>query len=240
MITERINQDERFETLSFSYHAVTVVYRARVSLQIKACDKGDSVGKALEETTIPQTVWPAAYPASEKLIDDSSRIFGGRKIKVLEIGSGTGLFGLTAAALGQKVVVTDTNEVSLALLAMHPQVAPRRLRWGNDDDAAAILEEFDGPFDAIIGCDVFYFSASLRAGMKTVSRLLRPGGSFLLASAVRSDEIEDEIERIPETFSAEFVVTAKEDIQCRGGPYPGQVHTKNQFRHVLWMELQRR
>ncbi|KAM7529713.1 hypothetical protein LguiB_033123 [Lonicera macranthoides] len=87
-----------------------------------------------------------------------------RRLRILELGSGTGLVGIAAAAiLGANVTVTDlphvipnlqfNAEANSAVLAIHGgSVDVAALDWGENEHMEAIGREFD----LIIGSDVVY------------------------------------------------------------------------------------
>ncbi|XP_022741568.1 protein N-lysine methyltransferase METTL21A-like [Durio zibethinus] len=107
-----------------------------------------------------------------------------RKLKILEIGSGTGLAGIAAAVtLGAKVTVTDLPHVipnlqfnvdaNADLVAQNGgtvNVAP--LRWGEDEDVEAIGREFD----LVLASDVVYHDHLFQPLIETLRFLLNGGG----------------------------------------------------------------
>ena len=108
--------------------------------------------------------WDAAFVLAEWLEQHVHRV---RRRRVLELGSGTGLVGLSAAALGADVTLTDvhpevlqlhaknieTNQASVA--AAGGSVRSLRLEWGEAADATDALRY--GPFDVLLGSDILYF-----------------------------------------------------------------------------------
>ncbi|XP_020229570.1 protein-lysine methyltransferase METTL21D [Cajanus cajan] len=136
-------------------------------------------------------LWPAAtalvslldrrraHPPSSPL----SAAFHGRR-SILELGSGTGIVGIVAAAtLGATVTLTDLPHVVPNLQfnadanaqAVGPtggslRVAP--LRWGHADDVAAIGREFD----LIVASDVVYHDHLYEPLLETL-RLMMVGRS---------------------------------------------------------------
>ncbi|BFG39115.1 hypothetical protein CerSpe_253890 [Prunus speciosa] len=104
-------------------------------------------------------------------------------IKILELGSGTGLVGITAAVtLGACVTVTDLPhvvpnllfnvEANAAVLAANGGVVHvAALRWGEAEDVEVIGREFD----LVVASDVVYHDHLYEPLLKTL-RLLILGG----------------------------------------------------------------
>ncbi|KAE8709523.1 pyridine nucleotide-disulfide oxidoreductase domain-containing protein 2-like isoform X1 [Hibiscus syriacus] len=104
----------------------------------------------------------------------------GRKLKILELGSGTGLVGIAAAVtLGANVTVTDlphvipnlrfNAEANADVVAQRGgtvDVAP--LRWGEDDDMEVIGREFD----LVLASDVVYHDHLFEPLIQTLRFLL--------------------------------------------------------------------
>ncbi|XP_057955307.1 uncharacterized protein LOC131149141 [Malania oleifera] len=146
--------------------------------------------RQLPSQGIPFQLWPAATtlvslldlhrsdpsgsPLSAALLANRSRL------RVLELGSGTGLVGIAAAAiLGAAVTLTDlphvlpnlqfnadANAESLTLHGGAVDVAP--LRWGEESDAEAVGREFD----LILCSDVVYHDHLYDPLLKTLRFLL--------------------------------------------------------------------
>ena len=115
-----------------------------------------------------------------------------RKLKILELGSGTGLVGIAAAVtLGANVTVTDlphvipnlqfnvdANADVVAQKGGTVNVAP--LRWGEDDDVEVIGREFD----LVLASDVVYHDHLFEPLIQTLRFLLNGGHEkkvFLMA-----------------------------------------------------------
>ncbi|KNC46492.1 uncharacterized protein AMSG_02927 [Thecamonas trahens ATCC 50062] len=110
------------------------------------------------ENHVAGVIWNAARALCEYMVTDmGSAAFEGKS--VLEIGSGTGLTGMVAAALGATVVLTDQEPAiamlrdQIALNKLQNRVSAAQLDWGPDgDNQLAAL----GDFDLILGTDVTY------------------------------------------------------------------------------------
>jgi predicted nicotinamide N-methyase len=192
-----------------------VEYLARTDRTVRCTDRTNAVGMLLEAETIPQYAWPAALPLAHWLVAHNEKLRG---LNVLELGSGVGLGGLTAALYARHVVLTDCSPVALAMLEMsvqrhtgHGTATVELLKWGNVAAVEALLVKYNIPaFDLVIGCDIFYFNASLTAGLATARAALlgrreagtlaarrRAAGSFLCASFARSERMDVDIDEAP-------------------------------------------
>lgn len=102
-------------------------------------------------------VWPAGLALTRMLAHCPSFV---ADKTVLELGSGLGAVGLTAAQAGAKsVVLTDYDADVLALAAAGAQqngvdarVATERLDWS----LASVRTPDGGPFDVVVGADILY------------------------------------------------------------------------------------
>ncbi|XVF62029.1 hypothetical protein PTKIN_Ptkin08bG0184200 [Pterospermum kingtungense] len=143
-------------------------------------------------------LWPAAttlvtlldnhrcYPSKSPLtrtLTALSNGCSGRKLTILELGSGTGLVGIAAAVtLGANVTVTDlphvipnlqfnvdANSDVVAKKGGTIKVAP--LRWGEDDD----VEVVGRGFDLVLASDVVYHDHLFEPLIQTLRFLLNGG-----------------------------------------------------------------
>ncbi|XP_071731321.1 uncharacterized protein [Rutidosis leptorrhynchoides] len=142
-------------------------------------------------------LWPAA-DTFVKLLDsyhesNADRFSGAvtsvnprsRPIRILELGSGTGVVGIAAAAiLGADVTVTDLHHVlpnlkfnvdvnSGALEPRGGEVHVAALSWGENDEMKVIGREFD----LIIGSDVVYHDNLFDPLLETLKYLLLDNGN---------------------------------------------------------------
>ena len=194
-----IPNDDRFEILEFNFNDTHVRYWSRVDKKTyKKCPVNE-----LEINTLPTSIWPASFPFAEFLT-----YFDFKNKSVLELGSGVGLTGLVAAKKGAKhVALSDMSITSVALCELsfelncfeRDSVSAHQLSWGVQSDLNNLLDTRPNQekFDYVIGADVFYFGNSLKLGLKTAWQSLKPGGTFICVSAVRSDEIEDALRSLP-------------------------------------------
>ncbi|CAM9168985.1 unnamed protein product [Choristocarpus tenellus] len=121
------------------------------------CDWGVGIGGGLWSTGLLMTKHLCAYPSFY------DNLLAGRR--VLELGSGTGLVGLTAAMFGppSEVVITDLAShidicshnltANVDLIPDQCKVRVEEYDWGSD--CSSSLSRF--PFDVVIGTDVAYY-----------------------------------------------------------------------------------
>jgi ribosomal protein L11 methylase PrmA len=129
--------------------------------------------------------------------------------KILELGCGSGIVGITAALTARDcqrnhpklIISTDVDDDAIQLCwsniqrndlettsrTSSPIITARKLSWGNDEDISLIIEQV-GIFDSIIAADIIYPTTTdetLVLLFKTVEKTLKIGGSFLLSFVSR-------------------------------------------------------
>lgn len=177
-------------------------------------------------------LWPAAttlvtlldlyrcQPSNSPLSGTLSALSNGKtnhRLRILELGSGTGLVGIAAAAiLGANVTVTDllhvipnlqfNAELNSKVWAPHCgklDVAP--LKWGEADDMDAIGREFD----LILGSDVVYHDHLYEPLLRTLGYLLLGGDEkrrvFLMAHLRRWKKESAFFKRAKKLFDVEII-----------------------------------
>jgi len=171
------------------------------------------------------------------------------RLRVLELGSGTGLVPLTGAGRGHIVVATDRDQCVLRNLADNAEQAAssgaqgeiltRRLRWQNEEDREAVKAL--GPFDRIIGADIIYGRAQCD-GVRIVLRDLLPGGGEAIfverdrlshatscAKLLRFDGFQVEAVREEQVQDDDI------QVKINGVPNPTLVQTGSLAPLVLWV-----
>jgi predicted nicotinamide N-methyase len=125
-------------------------------------------------------LWPAAIALAHDLAARAGALDGRR---VLELGAGTGLPGIVAAALGAQVVQTDRHELALVVCQRNgerngvPTIEYRLADWNAWDD--------DRRYDWILGSDILYGEV-LHPQLRHIFECnLAPGGRVLLADPFR-------------------------------------------------------
>ncbi len=127
-------------------------------------------------------LWPAAIAIAHEV---ASRELAGKR--VLELGAGTGLPGIVAAALGAHVVQTDRQNLVLHVCKQNAArngvttIEHRVADWTAWDDAER--------YDLIVGSDILY-AAALHPHLRHIFETnLAPGGTVLLADPFREGSL---------------------------------------------------
>ncbi|MBX6423858.1 methyltransferase [Thermosulfurimonas sp. F29] len=131
-------------------------------------------GEASQVSRFP--FWAKLWEAAIVLADFVATLEPPRKI--LEIGAGLGVPGLTAAAFGHEVTLTDYEDTPLELARRSAEanglsVRVARLDWLNPHDL--------GEFEVIVGAEVVYAGRLFQPLLDIFRRYLLPGGEIYLA-----------------------------------------------------------
>ena len=130
-------------------------------------------------------LWPSAIALAHELVARADDVRGRR---VLELGAGTGLPGIVAAALGGRVVQTDRQELALALCRDNgarngaASIEYRLADWASWSDAER--------YDWIIGADVLYGETMHPHLRRIFETNLAPGGRVLVSDPFRKASVE--------------------------------------------------
>mmetsp|Transcript_10031 Transcript_10031/g.11552 ORF Transcript_10031/g.11552 Transcript_10031/m.11552 type:complete len:245 (-) Transcript_10031:2622-3356(-) len=141
------------------------------------------------ESFVSRVVWPSSEELAQYFCSAPEKVKG---LKVLELGSGTGLCALVVAKLGAaSVLLTDYSDEAIDVIRksilrneLIDKCQVSKLSWGTIADNERILTEFDGHFDVCIGTDVVYEPESVCPMFESAFALLKPNGKFYLANHV--------------------------------------------------------
>lgn len=121
--------------------------------------------------------WVKVWEASIVLADFMASIKP--QGRVLELGAGLGVVGLTAAAFGHEVVLTDYEEECLEFLRLNAalneleNVTIERLDWRDPKEL--------GQFEMIVGAEIVFSGRLFEPLFKIFKKYLAPGGVIYLA-----------------------------------------------------------
>lgn len=101
-----------------------------------------------------------------------------RKLDVLDLGCGTGLFGITIKKHSKHLAGVDLSQKMLAK-AQERQIYDHLVAGDLTDFLASAKA---GSFDLIAACDVFVYIGKLTEIFEQVERVLRPGGVFAFST----------------------------------------------------------
>src|SRR5690242_11711164 len=133
----------------------------------------------------------------ERLVGPATRAFFleagiGPGMRVLDVGSGTGMVAFHAAELvgpSGQVIGTDLSPVAVA--AATESAAARSFAHVSFRHGSPVELTFEQPFDAIVGRYVLLFQADASDMLRRLAKLLRPGGVLVFHepdwSLARSD-----------------------------------------------------
>ena len=127
---------------------------------------------SIGDHTTAGKIWPAGQTLAEQLGD----FVDVRGKLVMELGSGTGVLGLAAAAsAARRVLLTDmhvaTAERNRLASRAASSVATKVLVWGDAEGADEALLELGGYPDIILGGDIIYRGFDLGALLDTLRML---------------------------------------------------------------------
>ena len=203
----------------------------RLTLEQAPCVSSEHAKEASESADglcTASTVWDAGVVLAAYLYHPNARsnIVSGRMRTCLDLGSGTGIVGLAAAARGTfwRVVLTDLPSV-VPLLRRNAEanrtptsamVEALPLRW--EDGEARRRVAARGPFDLIVGGDLLYRPQVVAPLIDALLALAGPQTSILLAASLQhSPETLRDFRRAASAsgFSVEQLRTAEQHEQWR-------------------------
>ena len=159
----------------------SVVYTAAV---VTHEDEAKFLAEQAERLPYGVALWPAAIALAHEIAIRADEFRGKR---ALELGAGTGLPGIVAAALGATVVQSDRNELALHVCKLNGTrnssigVEYRLADWAAWTDTER--------YDWIIGSDILY-ADSLHSHLRRIFEgNLAAGGRVLIADPFRADSL---------------------------------------------------
>lgn len=129
-------------------------------------------------------MWSKLWEASAVLVQHMADLPVDHERSILELGAGLGVAGITAAAMGHDVTLTEYDPNALLFLQANvaqnncDRAKVRRLDWFQPD--------LDGKFDLIIGSELVYQDKAVDALGALFNRYLHPQGKIVLVERVRS------------------------------------------------------
>ncbi len=126
-------------------------------------------------------LWPAAIALAHDVVFRADAF---RDRRVLELGAGTGLPGIVAAAFGALVVQTDRDELALSVCKRNCErnrvsaVEHRLADWAAWGDS--------GHYEWILGSDILYGEETQPHLRRIFETNLAPGGRVLLSDPFRA------------------------------------------------------
>ncbi len=144
-------------------------------------DEARFINDQKDEAPFGVALWPAAIALAYAV---DARAEAMRGARVLELGAGTGLPGLTAAALGADVVQTDYHEPALSICRRNGElngidtIEYRLVDWSEWRD--------ETQYDWILGSDILYNIDMHPHLQRIFESNLAPGGRVLLSDPFRN------------------------------------------------------
>ena len=128
-------------------------------------------------------LWAKIWPASWVLAGYLAEMPVAAEKNFLEIGGGTGLVSIVAAAFGHRIIMTEYNPDALqfaranALINECPQLKIQQLDWNHPRLA--------GQFDYIVASEVSYRAEDIQPLLMLFKNSLKTGGEVILAGEMR-------------------------------------------------------
>lgn len=104
--------------------------------------------------------------------------------RILDMGCGGGLMSETLARLGAEVVGVDASVETLAVARQHAQKSDLNIDYR--EGTAESLAEENEQFDIIVAFEIVEHVDNLPLFMKSLAKVLKPGGQVLLATLNRT------------------------------------------------------
>ncbi len=175
-----------FSLEQFQKDHATEIFPVKIGRTALRFHKPKSIDPYIDPDDVMQgfPMWAKLWEASAVLVQHMADLPVDQKRSILELGSGLGVAGITAAAMGHEVTLTEYDENALAYLRANlalndcDTAAVRRLDWFQPD--------LEGTFDLIIGSELVYREEAVDALGAIFDRYLNPHGKVILAERVRA------------------------------------------------------
>ena len=126
--------------------------------------------------------WIKLWEAAMILADVAATLPDEAGPRLLELGAGLGAPGLTAAACGFEVTLSDFEPLILDFMRVSAAASGLRPEFCFIDwTKPPVLE----PFDTIIGAEILFRDDLLKPLLNVFNQLLKPGGAIYLAHDLR-------------------------------------------------------
>lgn len=176
----------------------------------------------VEEEDIEGTgtlIWSAGVRLSQHIVKNRTQELKGAR--VLDLGSGTGIVGISAACLGAHVMLTDTRDILPQIMenveqngelveAAGGSATVQELDWNAPDD-----EVLDQDYDWVFGSDVTYTEEALLPLAKLLRQIVLTNEQCVvkLAHMHRSKDLD---KAMRETFHDEGLMLRPVDVRTTG------------------------
>jgi predicted nicotinamide N-methyase len=165
-------------------------------------------------------LWAKIWEASAVLAEYMAQLPTEPPLQILELGAGLGVAGITAAAFGHRVTITEHDPHALeflkanALLNNCPEAVVCPLDWER--------RELAGRFDLIIGSEIVYSDQIIEMLAAVFQKYLHPQGKIVLAEGVRATGV-----RFWERMAAGFNIRVRKN----------NLRSENETRTILLFEM---
>eukprot|EP00878_Enallax_costatus_P007740 GHUV01008102.1.p1 GENE.GHUV01008102.1~~GHUV01008102.1.p1 ORF type:complete len:282 (+),score=64.82 GHUV01008102.1:251-1096(+) len=178
--------------------------------------------EAVEEEGVEGTgtlIWTAGVRLSQHLVKNRANELKGAR--VLDLGTGTGIVGIAAAALGAHVMLTDTRDIlpqvyenvqhnAQLIESSGGSATVAELDWNDPDD-----EVLDQDYDWVFGSDVTYTEETLQPLAKLLRQMVLTNEQAVvkLAHMHRNKELD---KAMREVFHDEGLMLRPVDVRTTG------------------------
>jgi predicted nicotinamide N-methyase len=195
---------------------VTIHGRRLQFIKPKAIDRFIDPDDPLKDFPLWAKIWEASAVLAEYMAQYPTE----PPLQILELGAGLGIAGITAAAFGHHVTITEHDPHALAFLRANalfnncPDAMIRPLDWDR--------RELEGQFDLIIGSEIVYSDQIIDMLAAVFHKYLHPQGKIVLAEGVRATGV-----RFWERMAAGYSIRVRKT----------NLRSENETRTILLFEM---